>query len=417
MGLFSWIKRNAADIVDPIGAVVGDNKYVNAARNLMSGGAAGLSDMGSRAIVEGAQENGLRGALGGLSDAASWGAGDVIQPLYTKETGDNPFYDRIGPIAAGYFGGPLAGGLADWWARGSEYDEVGNLNLGSAAGLFGKGWGGQGWGEKLLGKAKGFGGGASGTSSNILNSGNNFNYRIDPLSGQRIVTNPNLVSNLTSGLNAVQQAYPGIETGTSTAPIPTGNGGVATSNAAASAGGGGMLGTMGKTMGGLFSTKNIPQLAMTLASMGMSAAAAKKQQAAMEAALKANQGLYDQYSLPNQDLLNAQAVQNRGQLGQARSAAYRNLFNTMAARGFGSGSGLGTKGASQIEGNYVRSLGEMATELTKFGNTRQFAPPGSVYNTPTAGGTETALGKGANMLDQALGYMMMSNMINGGSNA
>lgn len=163
MGLFSWIKKHAEDIVDPIGSAVGDNKYVNAGRALVSGGVAGLSDMGTRRIVEGIKENGLRGAVGGLSDAATWGAGDVIQPLYTDEQGDNPFYDRIGPIMAGYWGGPFAGALADYWTKGSKYSEVGDLNLGSMAGMFGSGYGG----NNLLSKITGSSSGGSSMASNI----------------------------------------------------------------------------------------------------------------------------------------------------------------------------------------------------------------------------------------------------------
>jgi hypothetical protein len=175
------------------------------------------------------------------------------------------------------------------------------------------------------------------------------------------------------------------------------------------------MGAIGKGVGSVFSKEMIPQLAMSLVSMGMSAAAAKKQAEAYAEAQAQNQALYEKYSLPNQDALNAQATQNRGQLGQARAAAYRNLFSNMASRGFGSGSGLGIQGAADIEGQYIKSLGEMATDLTKFGNTRQFAPSGAINATPMAGGTETALGKGANMLDQAMGYPMMSQMINQGN--
>lgn len=171
MGLFSWIKRNAEDIVDPIGSVVGDNKYVNAGRAIVSGGAAGLSDMGTRRIVEGIRDNGLRGAVGGLNDAATWGAGDVIQPLYTDEEGDNPFYDRIGPIMAGYWGGPLAGMAADYWVQGSKYSEVGDFGGGSIAGIGGSGWGGSGMFDSLFSSSASSGGSAAAGSAGSAGEG------------------------------------------------------------------------------------------------------------------------------------------------------------------------------------------------------------------------------------------------------
>lgn len=149
MGLFSWIKKHAADIVDPVGAIVGtDNKYVNAARGVLEPPGA----LGSRRIIEGAETGGLRGAIGGLSDAAAWGAGDFISPLYTTPEGYNPIYDRVGPIMAGYFGGPIAGSVADYWAKDSPYNETAKLHLGSVAGLGGEGWGGSGLFKKGLNK-------------------------------------------------------------------------------------------------------------------------------------------------------------------------------------------------------------------------------------------------------------------------
>jgi hypothetical protein len=144
MGLFSFLKK----IVDPVGALLGtDNKVVNAISGLTNPAA-----LGSRRIIEGAETGGLRGAIGGLSDAAAYGAGDFISPLYTTPEGNNPIYDRVGPIMAGFFGGPLAGSAADAWASGSEYDDVANLHLGSIAGFGGEGWGGQGLFKKGINK-------------------------------------------------------------------------------------------------------------------------------------------------------------------------------------------------------------------------------------------------------------------------
>jgi hypothetical protein len=139
---------------------------------------------------------------------------------------------------------------------------------------------------------------------------------------------------------------------------------------------------------------------------------------------------YDQVSLPNSAAVNAAAVQNRGQLGQARLSAQQSLGKNLAARGFGSGSGLGIKGATDIESAYIKGIGQSQTELTKFANTRQFSPttlqpPGlrfagqqplgsDVYGYSVPGGGESALGSGSNMLNTATGMYMANKMLGGG---
>ena len=138
------------DFLDPVGKIIdSDNKYVNTFHGLFDPIASG-----SRRIVEGKKEGGWRGAIGGLSDAAAWGAGDFISPLYTDKEGDNPIYDRVGPIMAGYWGGPIFGGIADKYAQGSKYSEVGDLGLGSLASGFGDSFGG-GWAKDIVDIFKG----------------------------------------------------------------------------------------------------------------------------------------------------------------------------------------------------------------------------------------------------------------------
>jgi hypothetical protein len=126
------------------------------------------------------------------------------------------------------------------------------------------------------------------------------------------------------------------------------------------------------------------------------------------------QKFYQQTSLPNSAAVNAQAVQNRGALGQAKLGAYGSLSKNLAARGFGSGSGLGIKGATDIESTYVKGIGESQTELTKFANTRQFPPGSDAYGYSVPGGTENALGAGGGMLNTALGMYMANKMLNPG---
>jgi hypothetical protein len=126
------------------------------------------------------------------------------------------------------------------------------------------------------------------------------------------------------------------------------------------------------------------------------------------------QQFYDKTSLPNSTAVQAQATQNRGELGQARLGAMGNLSKNLAARGFGSGSGLGIKGATDIESAYVKGVGESQTELTKFANTRQFAPGQDAYGTSVPGGGENAMGTGGGMLNTALGMYMANKMLNPG---
>jgi len=150
----------------------------------------------------------------------------------------------------------------------------------------------------------------------------------------------------------------------------------------------------------------------TAASIGTSMYGAKQQKKAMQGAQLQNEGLYNKYSLPSATAVGAQAKENRGQLAQARLGSYNNLIGNLAGRGFGSGSGLGIEGASNIESGYLQSLGKMTTDLLKFRNTRQFAPHGNMFATPVTGGTEAGIGKAGNLLDTVLGYTMMNSIMN-----
>lgn len=166
---------SSTDWLDPIGTVLGnDNKYINALYGLANPFA-----RGGKEIVEGYKRAGWHGAAGALSDAAAYGAGDFISPYYTeKDTGANPIYDRVGPIMAGWFGGPLAGMAADEFVKGTKYDEVANLNLGSLAGLAGGGYGGQNWfgsssGAEMAGSA---GEGGASQLANFTNGSNKMGW-------------------------------------------------------------------------------------------------------------------------------------------------------------------------------------------------------------------------------------------------
>ena len=117
-------------------------------------------------------------------------------------------------------------------------------------------------------------------------------------------------------------------------------------------------------------------------------------------------------SKPDPGALEAAATQNRGQLAQARLGSYQNLASNLAARGFGSGSGLAVGEAQNIERGYLQRIGQSATELTKFGLTPQFAPPGGAFGaTGQIGAGGAMAGTGANLLGSAYGWTMMKNLL------
>jgi len=137
-----------------------------------------------------------------------------------------------------------------------------------------------------------------------------------------------------------------------------------------------------------------------------------------KAAQRAQQGTLDiwkQTAYPNQAAVNAAATENRGALGQTRMGAYQNLASNLAGRGFGSGSGMGLKGASNIENAYLQTIGKMNTDLTKFSNTPQWQPPGGAYPTAASslGYGYGALTESNDLIEAALGYAAMMAMLGG----
>ena len=161
---------------------------------------------------------------------------------------------------------------------------------------------------------------------------------------------------------------------------------------------------LGQQAGGL-AGQALP-MAMLIASNYMQGNQAQK------TAQQAQQGslnTWQQNAYPKPEVVNAAATKNRGQLGQARLGAYQNLASNMAARGFGSGSGIMAGGAQGIEKGYLQGLGKQATDMTKFANTPMFGMPQSAYPTPVAGGPQQALGG----LDTALGYYAMLQAMKG----
>lgn len=150
-----------------------------------------------------------------------------------------------------------------------------------------------------------------------------------------------------------------------------------------------------------------------VASTGLSMYQSKKEQERMAESSAADRAAWSSMSKPSMAALEATARGERGQLGQARSGAYRNLASNLASRGWGSGSGLGASGAAQIEGSYMRSLAQLANNMVKQANTPMWAPPGSAYTKSTPGMGEAGAAKAGGFMDTALGYQMMMKMLKG----
>jgi hypothetical protein len=102
----------------------------------------------------------------------------------------------------------------------------------------------------------------------------------------------------------------------------------------------------------------------------------------------------------------------KGELGQARLSAHQNLASQLAARGFGPGSGYMAEQEGDIESNYLKSLGALHLGLTKFAQT----PLTWKWwqKQPELSGAQVFSGETQDLLEQALGFYMMSNVLKGG---
>ncbi len=166
---------------------------------------------------------------------------------------------------------------------------------------------------------------------------------------------------------------------------------------------------------------NLSSFALPAASLGMSYYQGKQgekranefNQNLLNAANQ-NQKTWQQNAYPQAGAVNAMNTQLRGNLGQARLQSTQNMSNQLAARGIGAGSGYMAQRQGDIESAYLKGLGSGLTDIQKFANTAQFAPPSSSYYTPTAsaaGGTETMAGQASSLFDTYYGYQQMQKLI------
>ena len=178
--------------------------------------------------------------------------------------------------------------------------------------------------------------------------------------------------------------------------------------AGAAAGAGGLLSSLG-------GASTVIPAAMGAGSLGASYMQGEKAKKDAQEAQRNAMAMWQNTAYPSNSAVDAMATKGRGELGQARLKGYQNLSSNLAARGWGSGSGIGVKGAADIESNYLKTLGEQQTQLTQFKATPQWGPPPGAYPQNVPSGATNMLGTGGDMLNTALGMMAMQKLIGGGT--
>jgi hypothetical protein len=165
----------------------------------------------------------------------------------------------------------------------------------------------------------------------------------------------------------------------------------------------------------------VPAIIMAVAAVGSAAMqneSSRKAQSAAKKEAQRNRDWYEKISMPDPEAIKMAEKQRSGELAGARSQSYQSLAENLSTRGFGPGSGLHVKGASEIESGYGKSLGDMYTELTKFANTRQFAPGSGTANSQSLAAqlAGAGWGLGADSLNTIGGYTGMANALQGAGN-
>lgn len=173
------------------------------------------------------------------------------------------------------------------------------------------------------------------------------------------------------------------------------------------------MGGIGAVLAPLMTKSVLLPAALGAASIGTQMMQAKSAKKSAEEARRASEAMWQRSAYPSTTAVEATGTQQRGQLGQARLQAYQNLASNLAARGFGPGSGLMAERAGDIERGYLQSLGEMATELTKFKHTPMFGLPSAAYPQVTTGAAEAGLGKASDLMDTAMGFILMKDILKG----
>ncbi len=150
--------------------------------------------------------------------------------------------------------------------------------------------------------------------------------------------------------------------------------------------------------------------ALAAGSTGLGMVQANQAKVSANSAAREARQQWQANAFPSDATVNAQATQNRGQLGQARLGATQNVGSQLAARGFGPSSGAMAGAMGDINKGYLEGLGSMNTELTKFKNTPMFGFPQQGYGTPSLGALGTGVGQASGLMGDAFEFMMLEKL-------
>ena len=143
-----------------------------------------------------------------------------------------------------------------------------------------------------------------------------------------------------------------------------------------------------------------------------------RQKAYNEEVQTANLKAYQENAYPTDAEIEAERAAGLKTLGSDRVKRLDQLSRTSALRGLGSGSGVISQGAGEIEGSYLEGLGSLSSSLSKLANTPKsgftFPYEANVGANSGIGGANSGYSSSymqggsnaSNPLGTALGYMM-----------
>lgn len=147
----------------------------------------------------------------------------------------------------------------------------------------------------------------------------------------------------------------------------------------------------------------IPLIAAALTTGGglyMNSQAQKNAESNAEDIAAQNAAAWKANAFPSQAEMTNKENSGRAMLGSERSRSYENLAKNLSLRGIGSNSPFGAQVGSQIEGSYLKGLGDLNNTIVKTSETPRFSYPFATPSNVTGGGSGAL-----NPLGMALGMM------------
>jgi len=130
---------------------------------------------------------------------------------------------------------------------------------------------------------------------------------------------------------------------------------------------------------------------------------AKKSRKASQQATETSYQRWLKHAYPSAETVAAKKKSGLTTLAKAREEAEARIGSSLAARGFGPGSGAMPEAYGEVESGYLRALGEFETDITQWETTPYGAIPSAAY--PTGQYYSSTAG-----LQQALGMMSAMQM-------